>query len=52
MRWLDGITDTVNMNLVKLWGMVKDRERPKVLHSIESQSQTLREMEQGFRSGL
>ena len=52
MRWLDGITDTVNMNLVKLWGMVKDRERPKVLHSTERQSQTLREMEQGFRSGL
>ena len=25
MRWLDGITDTVDMNLSKLQGMVKDR---------------------------
>ena len=36
MRWLDGIIDSVDMNLSILWEIVKDR-KPGVLHSMRGQ---------------
>ena len=41
MRWLDSITDSLDMNLSKLWETVKDRETSSVgVHGVAESDKT------------
>ena len=39
MRWLDGITDSMNMDLSTLWDIVKDREAWRATVHVVAKSQ-------------